>query len=105
MVTFSAIATTLVPIEPGGYCFNTPSTTATLYQKTSGIVAGTPFFDVVFKLLNCVVAWEVKEGDYIEVDKKGRVAVATVVGNAKDILLGERVGLNMIARASGIATR
>ena len=38
-------------------------------------------------------------------NKPGRVAVAKVYGSARNILLGERPALNMIARASGIATR
>ena len=43
---------------------------------------------------------QVKEGTYIEPITK----VATVVGKVRNILLGERVSLNIITRASGIAT-
>ena len=46
----------------------------------------------------------VKEGQYIDT-KSGKVKVATVTGPARNILLGERPALNMLARASGIATR
>jgi nicotinate-nucleotide pyrophosphorylase (carboxylating) len=41
------------------------------------------------------------EGEEFQPVKK----VAIVHGRSKDILLGERVALNIIARCSGIATR
>jgi nicotinate-nucleotide pyrophosphorylase (carboxylating) len=48
------------------------------------------------------VKWLVQEGSEVP---GGRTVVATVAGPARQILLGERVALNLIARASGIATR
>lgn len=60
------------------------------------------------------VEWLVEEGVELEPPttssistavKPGRMAVAKVRGSARNILLGERPALNMIARASGIATR
>jgi nicotinate-nucleotide pyrophosphorylase (carboxylating) len=68
-------------------------------------LAGVPFFDEVFRLCNCHVDWFITEGEYFEpVDGKPRV-IAKVYGKARHLLMGERVALNMIARASGIATR
>jgi len=43
----------------------------------------------------------VNEGESFEPIK----VVAEVVGSVRNILMGERVALNLIARASGIATR
>ena len=47
------------------------------------------------------VEWHVKEGDTFKPVKH----VATVRGRARQLLLGERVALNMLARCSGIATK
>ena len=48
------------------------------------------------------VQWLLKEGEAVS---GKRVKVAIVTGKARNILLGERAALNMLARASGIATR
>ena len=60
-----------------------------------------PFFDEVFAQLGCSVTWHVAEGASLT-----PVAhCATVRGPARQVLLGERVALNALARCSGIATR
>lgn len=51
--------------------------------------------------LVCSVEWHVKEGDSFS----PIVTVATVRGPARQLLLGERVALNLMARCSGIATK
>ena len=48
------------------------------------------------------VEWLFAEGADLPYDAKTKVAV--VRGPARQLLLGERVGLNMLARCSGIAT-
>jgi len=85
----------------GGFVVGDKLETATLYGKTKGVLSGVPFFEAVFELLNCKVEWILKEGQEFEPIS----TVAKVTGNAKNILLGERTALNIIARASGIATR
>jgi len=50
---------------------------------------------------NCRVEWLLEEGEAFEPVKK----VAVIRGAAHHLLLGERVALNLLARASGIATR
>ncbi|KAK6952534.1 hypothetical protein Daesc_007075 [Daldinia eschscholtzii] len=79
---------------------------ATLWAKSAGIVAGIPFFTEIFKQCGCEVEWHAKEGGYIDrpKDGSGKTKVATVTGPARGLLLGERVGLNLLARCSGIAT-
>lgn len=47
------------------------------------------------------VEWHMQEGETFEPVKH----VATVRGQVRHLLLGERVALNLIARCSGIATK
>jgi len=74
---------------------------AVLLGKAKGIVAGVPFFNKIFESLDCKVTWILQEGDEIKPVQE----VAIVKGPAKNILLGERTALNIMARCSGIATR
>lgn len=85
----------------GGYVVGEKENVASLVIKDSGVLAGCPFFQEVFKQLQCRVEWLVKEGEEI----KGPREIARVHGKARKILQGERVALNLLARCSGIATR
>ena len=67
-------------------------------------MCGSPFFSEIFKSLGCQVEWKISEGTYIEVKKGERKEVAFVKGEARKILAGERTALNLLARASGIAS-
>jgi len=87
----------------GGYVVGESIHVAILYGKSNGVISGVPFFNRVFERLGCSVEWKFKEGDYIDVSE-GKVQVAIVTGPARKILLGERTGLNIVARCSGIAT-
>ncbi|KAL4223164.1 hypothetical protein ACF0H5_016636 [Mactra antiquata] len=85
----------------GGFVVGEKEESAVLLMKSAGVLAGRPFFEAIFKELECNVVWEnVLEGSYHEPIK----AIATVSGKVRQILLGERVALNIISRASGIAT-
>ncbi|WVN85846.1 nicotinate-nucleotide diphosphorylase (carboxylating) [Cryptococcus depauperatus CBS 7841] len=75
---------------------------AILWGKSGGVLAGVPFFDQVFEQVNCTVQWLIPEGSVLPADSKTKVAV--VRGKARQLLLGERVALNTLARCSGIAT-
>ena len=88
----------------GGFVVGSSTRTATLYCKSNGVLAGVPFFDEVFAQCGCTVEWHKKEGDFLE-GSEGRIAVATVTGPVRKLLLGERVGLNTLSRCSGIATQ
>ncbi len=88
----------------GGFVVGDGPAEARLLAKSAGIVAGVPFFDEVFKQLDCTVEWHVKEGDEVGVQEK-KQHVATVKGPVRCLLLGERVALNALARCSGIATK
>lgn len=72
-----------------------------IIAKENGIIAGTEVFKMVFKLLgNVEVSFSVRDGDEI---KKGE-CFGEVSGEAKNILMGERVALNYMQRMCGIAT-
>ena len=75
---------------------------AKFVSRESGILAGLPVVETVFKMLdeNLEFIPVLKDGDKIE---KGQV-LAVVKGNARAILTGERVALNFIQRMSAIAT-
>lgn len=94
----------------GGFVVGEAPKRATLYCKSEGILAGVPFFDEVFKQLDCKVEWNFTEAEWLKAPKapnpggKVKIAVATVTGPSRKILLGERVALNTLARCSGIAT-
>ncbi len=75
---------------------------AQLLCKQDGIIAGLQVFERVFKLLdeNTNITFQAKDGDQV---KSGDL-LATVTGDIRTILTGERVALNYLQRMSGIAT-
>lgn len=85
----------------GGFVVGEDMSEAKLLGKSEGVLAGVPFFDEVFKQLDCTVEWHLKEGETFQPIKH----CATVRGPVRKLLLGERVALNTLARCSGIATK
>lgn len=73
-----------------------------LICKEDGIIAGLTVFERVFTLLdeNTKVEYYVKDGDTITTGQK----IASVIGDARVLLSGERTALNYLQRMSGIAT-
>ncbi len=73
-----------------------------LLAKADGIIAGLPVFERVFTLLDpeTEIVCEVKDGDEVH---KGQL-LATVRGDIRVLLSGERTALNYLQRMSGIAT-
>jgi len=74
--------------------------TAQVLCKAKGVLCGIPFVTAIFEKLSCQVHWFFKEGDALE----PICIVAEVSGRIRDILLGERISLNVLSRASGIAS-
>jgi len=74
-----------------------------LISNQSGVIGGIEFAKQTFKLIDKKIKFLVKkkEGSLV---KKGDV-IATIEGNIKNILIGERVALNFISHISGIATK
>ncbi|KAJ4298756.1 hypothetical protein N0V88_003788 [Collariella sp. IMI 366227] len=89
--------------DVGGYVVGDEPRIATLWGKSTGILAGVPFFNEVFKQCGCTVEWGVPEGTYIVAHGSNKKALAVVKGPARGLLEGERVALNILARCSGIA--
>lgn len=73
---------------------------AVIVCKKNGILAGIPFVDAIFKELGCDIEWLQQEG----VSLFAPIGVANIRGPAKLLLQGERVALNVLSRASGVAT-
>ena len=76
--------------------------TVDLIAKEDGVVAGLEIYARVFKILDEKTEIELhcKDGDEV---KKGE-PMATVTGDIRVLLSGERVALNYLQRMSGIAT-
>ncbi|GBM21086.1 Nicotinate-nucleotide pyrophosphorylase [carboxylating] [Araneus ventricosus] len=72
----------------------------TIYMKSPGVLAGIPFVNAIFAELNLQVTWLQKEGDRL----RPITEVAKVSGPSKNLLLAERIVLNVLCRASGVAT-
>ena len=74
-----------------------------LISNQSSVIGGIEFAKQTFKLIDKKIKFLVKkkEGSLV---KKGDV-IATIEGNIKNILTGERVALNFISHISGIATK
>ena len=75
---------------------------AVLLCKSPGILCGKPFFDLIFSELGCKVEWSVAEGDVLTPDPVQEVGWVT--GPANRLLQGERTALNVLTRASGVAS-
>ncbi len=76
--------------------------TVDLIAKQDGIICGLYVFNRVFELLdsNTKVEFFFKDGDKV----KNKDLVATVTGDIRVLLSGERTALNYLQRMSGIAT-
>ena len=70
--------------------------------KEAGVLCGLPFVRRVFALLDPTIDFypEVNEGDKLAVGDQ----IATIAGNSRAILAGERVALNLMQHLSGIAS-
>ena len=84
----------------GGYVVGTQPREAVLLCKSPGVLCGVPFFTAIFEELGCTVEWLYQEGNQLE----PVCEVAKVTGPANRVLQGERTALNVLTRASGVAT-
>ena len=74
-----------------------------LISNQNAIVVGLLFAKEVFSLIDDKIKFIIKKKDGSKV-KKGNL-VALIKGNAKNILIAERVALNFLSHISGIATK
>jgi len=77
--------------------------TVKLIANQSAIVAGLLFAKQTFALIDDKIKFIIKKKDGSKI-KKGNL-VALIKGNAKNILIAERVALNFLSHISGIATK
>lgn len=70
--------------------------------KEDGVIAGLEVMERVFTILDAKIIIEDRVRDGAKV-KKGEV-IATIQGNTRNILKGERLALNLLQRMSGVAT-
>lgn len=73
---------------------------AVLLCKSPGILCGVPFVNILFEELGCIVKWLFSEGDSVA----PITTIARISGPANKLLQGERTALNILTRASGMAT-
>ena len=73
-----------------------------LISNQAGIIGGLEFAKQTFKLIDKKIKINLKKKEGSKI-KKGDL-VATIEGNIKHILTGERVALNFLSHISGIAT-
>lgn len=78
---------------------------AMLLGKQPGVLAGVPFANFVFEYLGCEVEWLKPEGHVVTAaEAAAKAPVARVSGPTRCILMAERTALNILSRASGVAT-
>jgi len=75
-------------------------TSAKIIAKSSGYISGLEELTMLFDLLNVSMIFKKKDGEGFN---KGDI-IAELKGKIKDILLGERVGLNLITHMSAITS-
>lgn len=73
---------------------------AKIISKSYGFIAGLEEIKILFRLLNVDITLKKTDGDKIQ---NGDI-LAELHGETKDILLGERVGLNLLSHMSLITT-
>ena len=74
-----------------------------LLSNQNAIIGGLKFAKCAFTLIDSKIKFIIKKKDGVQV-KKGSL-VATIEGDAKNILIAERVALNFLSHISGIATK
>ncbi len=76
------------------------ASSATIIAKSDGYLSGLEELEILYQLLKVNVISSKEDGDQIH---KGDI-VAKIDGKSRDILLGERVGLNLMSHMSAITT-
>jgi nicotinate-nucleotide pyrophosphorylase (carboxylating) len=93
--------------EDGDYDITTAVTIApdtraegTIEYRNGGVLAGTTFADAVARKTGCIVTWQCEEGSIVPAG----ASVGLLRGSLPGMLRAERPMLNLLQRASGIAT-
>ena len=78
------------------------SATATLIARSPGVICGLDIARAAFRSIDAVTVFESWTRDGSRVEKGD--ALARIDGNARTILIAERVALNFLGRLSGVAS-
>ncbi len=73
---------------------------AKIFSKSFGYVSGLEELKILYKILNVSTNFKKKDGEEVN----NRDVIVELEGNTRDILLGERTGLNLITHMSAITT-
>lgn len=75
---------------------------ATIICREAGIFCGKEWCNETFKQVNpdIKINWNVADGDTLSTDE----VICTITGNARDMVIGERVALNFMQTLSGTAS-
>ncbi|MFW9821489.1 MAG: carboxylating nicotinate-nucleotide diphosphorylase [Candidatus Thorarchaeota archaeon] len=79
---------------------NTAETTAKIYSKSEGYLSGLEELKLIFEMLDVSTDLRKKDGDAFQKED----IIATLKGNVRKILLGERISLNLITHMSAITS-
>ena len=75
---------------------------AKIISNSNGIIGGLDFAKQSFEIIDKKISFKIKKKEGSKINKN--TLIATVEGNNKNILMGERVALNFLSHISGIAT-
>lgn len=91
----------------GGFVVGDKKKKAHLLCKQDGTLCGVPFVNEIIDKCGLTIQWNFKEGSWLEPSKSehGKIVVAVVEGPIKNVLIAERIALNILSRCSGIATQ
>ena len=77
---------------------------AHLLCKSPCVLAGAPFAQAVFDYFSLQVTWHFADGAELDGSSSDKIVTAVVSGPARQVLMAERSALNILSRASGVAT-
>lgn len=75
-------------------------TSAKIIAKSEGIVSGLEELEILYRILKVSTSFKKVDGEEVNIGD----VIVELKGNVRDILLGERIGLNLITRMSAITT-
>lgn len=76
------------------------TSSAKIMAKSDGYISGLEELEILYQILKVDITFKKEDGDQIQ---NGDI-IAELYGKTKDILLGERVGLNLLCHMSAITT-
>ncbi len=84
----------------GLFLTHNPTVQGQIFLKEAGLICGLPLAARIFAKVGCTLTPTVAEGSLCT----ARTIIAKVTGTAQEVLMAERVALNILQRLSGIST-